>query len=128
RMVVLQVLPSLVTGGVERGTVEMARAVAEAGGTALVASAGGRLVGAIRHAGGRHVTLPLDTKDPLNVLWNARRLTELIRAEGGGRAFPPDLSRRLQRGLPAQAPLQFGDGQGRARHRHQPPYRGADRG
>jgi glycosyltransferase involved in cell wall biosynthesis len=81
-MVVLQVLPSLVTGGVERGTVEMTRAVAEAGGTALVASAGGRLVSAIRHAGGRHVTLPLDTKDPLNVMWNARRLAELIRAEG----------------------------------------------
>jgi len=81
-MVVLQVLPSLVTGGVERGTVEMARAVTEAGGTALVASAGGRLVGAIRHAGGRHFTLPLATKDPLNVLWNARRLATLIRAEG----------------------------------------------
>ncbi len=81
-MVVLQVLPSLVTGGVERGAVEMTRAVAEAGGTALVASAGGRLVGAIRHAGGRHVTLPLATKDPVNILWNARRLAALIREEG----------------------------------------------
>ena len=81
-MVVLQVLPSLVTGGVERGTVEMTRAIAEAGGTALVASAGGRLVSAIHHAGGRHVTLPLATKDPLNVLWNSRRLARVMRAEG----------------------------------------------
>ena len=39
--VVLQVLPSLVTGGVERGTIEITQAVAEADGVALVASAGG---------------------------------------------------------------------------------------
>src|SRR4030095_9086242 len=51
---VLQVLPSLVTGGVERGTVEMTEAVAASGWTALVASAGGRLVPAITRAGGRH--------------------------------------------------------------------------
>ena len=36
---VLQVLPSLVTGGVERGTVEITGAIAAAGGVALVASA-----------------------------------------------------------------------------------------
>ena len=42
--VVLQVLPSLVTGGVERGTVEITQAIAQADGVALVASAGGRMV------------------------------------------------------------------------------------
>ena len=42
---VLQVLPSLVTGGVVRGTIEITQAVAEGGGVALVASAGGRMVG-----------------------------------------------------------------------------------
>ena len=45
---VLQVLPSLVTGGVERGTVEITRAIADAGGIALVASAGGRMVAAVQ--------------------------------------------------------------------------------
>ncbi len=80
-MVVLQVLPSLVAGGVERGTVEMARAVTEAGGRALVASAGGKLVSAVQYAGGRHFTMPLATKDPLNIWWNAGRLAELIREE-----------------------------------------------
>ena len=44
----LQVLPSLVTGGVERGTIEITQAIADAGWTALVASAGGRLVPAVR--------------------------------------------------------------------------------
>ncbi|MBV9654598.1 MAG: glycosyltransferase family 4 protein [Acetobacteraceae bacterium] len=80
--VVLQVLPSLVTGGVERGTIEIAEAIARAGGTALVASAGGRLVSAVEDAGGRHVTLPLRAKDPLTVWRNAGRLARLIRAEG----------------------------------------------
>ncbi len=78
---VLQVLPSLVTGGVERGTIEITQAIAGAGGTALVASAGGRLVPAIERAGGRHITLPLSRKDPLAVWRNAARLEALIRAE-----------------------------------------------
>lgn len=82
--VVLQVLPSLVTGGVERGTVEMTQAIVQAGGTALVASAGGRLVPAVEHAGGRHIELPLMTKDPLSMWLNAARLGRLIREEGVG--------------------------------------------
>ncbi len=78
---ILQVLPALDTGGVERGTVEMVQAIARAGGTALVASAGGRLVAQVERAGGRHVTLSLMTKDPVNILLNAGRLARLIRAE-----------------------------------------------
>ena len=81
-MVVLQVLPSLHTGGVERGTIEMVQAVSAAGGTAVVASAGGRMAPQVGRAGGRHVTLPLMTKDPVNLWRNAGRLRALIRAEG----------------------------------------------
>ncbi len=78
---VLQVLPSLVTGGVERGTVEITRAIAKAGGIALVASAGGRMVTAVQRAGGRHVTLPLDSKNPLTIWRNAAPLADVIRTE-----------------------------------------------
>ncbi|MGA8196731.1 MAG: glycosyltransferase family 4 protein [Acetobacteraceae bacterium] len=78
---VLQVLPSLVTGGVERGTVEITRAIADAGGIALVASAGGRMVAAVQRAGGRHVTLPLDSKNPLAICRNAALLADVIRDE-----------------------------------------------
>ena len=77
--VVLQVLPSLITGGVERGTVEMVQAITEAEATALVASAGGRLVRQIERAGGIHVTLPLTTKSPLGIWRNAAALEALIR-------------------------------------------------
>lgn len=79
---ILQVLPALHTGGVERGTVEMAAAIAQAGGRALVASAGGRMTGFVERAGGRHLVLPLATKDPLNIWRNAGRLARVMRQEG----------------------------------------------
>ncbi|HEY4045055.1 MAG TPA: glycosyltransferase family 4 protein [Rhodopila sp.] len=75
----LQVLPSLITGGVERGTVEIARAVIEAEATALVASAGGPMVRQIERAGGIHVALPLTSKSPLGIWRNATALEALIR-------------------------------------------------
>lgn len=79
--VVLQVLPALNAGGVERGTIEITEAVARAEGVALVASSGGRLERAVARAGGRHVTLPLDRKNPFAIWRNAARLAALIRAE-----------------------------------------------
>ncbi len=81
---ILQVLPALETGGVERGTLEMTQAIVRSGGTALVASAGGRMVAQIERARGRHVRLNLMTKDPLNIYLNAGRLARLIREEGIG--------------------------------------------
>jgi glycosyltransferase involved in cell wall biosynthesis len=79
--VVLQVLPSLVTGGVERGTVEITEAVTRAEGVALVASAGGRMVRQVEQAGGRHITLPLNTRNPIAIWRNAALLEALIRRE-----------------------------------------------
>jgi glycosyltransferase involved in cell wall biosynthesis len=79
--VILQVLPSLVTGGVERGTVEIAQAIAESDGVALVASAGGPLTASIERAGGRHFVMPLESKNPFTIWRNAARLEALIRAE-----------------------------------------------
>jgi glycosyltransferase involved in cell wall biosynthesis len=78
---VLQVLPALESGGVERGTVEIVTALTARGWTALVASAGGRLVPAVTAAGGRHIALPLTTKSPLAIWRNAARLAQIIRAE-----------------------------------------------
>ncbi|TVQ53027.1 MAG: glycosyltransferase [Rhodobacteraceae bacterium] len=80
-LTVLQVLPRLDLGGVERGAVEIARAVAEAGGRAIVASAGGRLEGRLAAAGVEHVFGPFASKGPLTILSNARRLETLIAAE-----------------------------------------------
>lgn len=75
---VLQVLPALTLGGVERGTVDIAVALCAAGWKAVVASAGGPLVTELERAGAVHVTLPLDRKNPLSICSNARRLADVI--------------------------------------------------
>ena len=79
---VLQVLPRLESGGVERGTIEIAAALAKAGAVPLVASAGGRLVSSLERVGGRHLVLPLATKNPVGIVRNAGRLGRVIEAEG----------------------------------------------
>ncbi len=78
---VLQVLPALGGGGVERGTVEIAAAIARAGGRPLVASAGGMLSAAVERAGARNFLMPLATKNPRRIWANAGLLERLIRAE-----------------------------------------------
>ena len=78
---ILQVLPRLESGGVERGTVEIAGALAAVGVVPLVASAGGRMVASLERAGGRHVALPLATKNPAGILRNSVRLARLIEAQ-----------------------------------------------
>ena len=79
--VVLQVLPALETGGVERGTVEMVAAITRAGGRALVASAGGRLAPLVDRAGGRNIKLPLVGRSPWRIWRNAKALEAVIRQE-----------------------------------------------
>jgi len=78
---ILQILPALATGGVERGTVDIAAALAAAHCDAVVASAGGPMVHELERAGGRHITLPLATKSPWAIWRNAAKLAELIRRE-----------------------------------------------
>jgi glycosyltransferase involved in cell wall biosynthesis len=76
---ILQVIPQLDTGGAERTVIEVAEAVARAGGRALVASEGGRLAGELAHIGGELIPFPAGTKNPARLLMNARRLAALIR-------------------------------------------------
>lgn len=78
---ILQVLPALDSGGVERGTLEIAEAIMVAGYRAVVASAGGRLVPELEALGARHVTLPLLTKSPIGIWQNAARLAEVATRE-----------------------------------------------
>ncbi len=82
RPVVLQVVPALETGGVERGTVDIAAAIAHAGWTSLVASSGGHMVVELDRSGAEHITLGLDTKSPLALRRNAVALAQIIRDRG----------------------------------------------
>jgi glycosyltransferase involved in cell wall biosynthesis len=81
---VLQVLPALGAGGVERGTVEIATALTGSGFGALVASQGGPLEHELGRAGATHLTLPLASKSPWRIWRNAAALEALIRAHRAG--------------------------------------------
>ncbi len=79
---VLQVLPAMGTsGGVERGTVEIARAIVEAGGRAIVASAGGAREYELTRVKAEHISLPVDSKNPFTMYKNIERLMKIIAAE-----------------------------------------------
>ncbi|WP_068808867.1 glycosyltransferase family 4 protein [Thauera phenolivorans] len=65
---VLQLLPALDGGGVERGTLEIARALVAAGHESVVLSKGGRLVAQLEREGSRHLTLDLGRKSPATFL------------------------------------------------------------
>jgi glycosyltransferase involved in cell wall biosynthesis len=79
---ILQVVPGLDAGGVERGTLEIAEAIAAAGYRSLVASSGGRLVAELERLGARHIPLPLATKSPLRIWRNAALIAALAKEEG----------------------------------------------
>lgn len=77
--VILQVLPELKSGGVERGTVEIAKACVDGGYGSLVASAGGHMVQQLVSVGATHITLPLASKNPLVIAVNIKRLAKIIK-------------------------------------------------
>lgn len=79
---VLQILPELETGGVERGTVDIAEALVVAGFRSLVASSGGAMTYEIGRAGATHIQLPLASKNPAVMYANIGRLAKLIQDEG----------------------------------------------
>ena len=62
KLTVLQLLPALKSGGVERGTLEVAQALVEHGHRALVMSAGGRLVAPLVASGAEHFAWQIGKK------------------------------------------------------------------
>jgi glycosyltransferase involved in cell wall biosynthesis len=67
-MKIVQILPELHAGGVERGTIELAAHLAGAGHESIVISNGGRLVGELEQAGARHVGMPVHRKSLATLL------------------------------------------------------------
>jgi glycosyltransferase involved in cell wall biosynthesis len=75
---VLQIVPRLVGGGVERGTIEISAALVAAGWQSFVASAGGKMEHELTRHGATHVTLPLASKNPFVMRRNVKHLAALI--------------------------------------------------
>lgn len=80
-LTVLQLLPALESGGVERSTLEIAAALRAAGHRALVVSAGGRLLPALHATGAEHVELAVGRKS-LAAFGTVRPLRRLLVEQG----------------------------------------------
>ena len=81
RLTVVQMVPALEGGGVERGTLEVARELVRCGHRSIVISAGGRMVAELVAAGSEHVTWPIWRKSLLTLRF-VRPLRRLLQAEG----------------------------------------------
>lgn len=76
---VLQVLPALMSGGVEREVLDISASLAKAGYRSFVASSGGGLVPQVYQCGSRHLDLPLQSKNPIVMIQNIFKLAHLIK-------------------------------------------------
>ena len=81
-MNILQILPELKSGGVERGTVDLARYLKKLGHKAVVVSAGGPLVDELTSAGVTHYALPVHRKSLFSIIRSIQALTRIVRLEG----------------------------------------------
>jgi glycosyltransferase involved in cell wall biosynthesis len=75
---VLQVVPNLNSGGVERGTLEVATALVHENYNAYVCSNGGSLVTDLIKIGVGHFSLPVHSKNPIIIFLNIFKLKKII--------------------------------------------------
>jgi glycosyltransferase involved in cell wall biosynthesis len=78
-MHIVQLLPELNQGGVERGTVELNRELVKRGHHSTVISTGGRLSSVIQDDGGDHITLNLCSKNPFTFFQRSYLLKQVFK-------------------------------------------------
>ena len=78
-MKIVQLLPELNEGGVERGTIELNRELTRRGIDSVVISAGGKLAPQIEADGGRHYCFDACSKNPVSVPLRVAKLRRLFK-------------------------------------------------
>ena len=111
RLSVVQLVPALDAGGVERGTLEVAAALVAAGHRSMVISSGGRLVTELETAGSEHHRWPVRAKSPL-ALALVPRLRRFLRDTGADivharSRLPAWVAYLAWRGMPAASRPHF---------------------
>ncbi len=79
-MKIVQILPELNSGGVEKGTLEISKYLVSQGHDSWVISAGGRLLDPLRKQGGKHIQMPVHRKH-VSSLKQIKLLRELFERE-----------------------------------------------
>jgi lipopolysaccharide heptosyltransferase II len=80
-MNILQILPELNVGGVETGTLDLAKYLVRAAHKAVVISAGGELVKELESSGAIHYQLPVHKKSLFTVIKMIPRVAQIIKKE-----------------------------------------------
>jgi len=79
---ILQVIPSMKSGGIERGVLEESKALSESGEfTVFVVSSGGNMTVYLRDMGVKHIELPVHKKNPLAIYRNIGKIAKIIKEE-----------------------------------------------
>jgi glycosyltransferase involved in cell wall biosynthesis len=76
--VILQIIPSLESGGVERGTIDIAKALKNQNFFPIVISSGGVLTYDLKEAKIHHFELNVKSKNPLTIFLNIKKIAEII--------------------------------------------------
>lgn len=76
---ILQIIPKLDSGGAEKTTLDIARAITTTGWHSIVVSEGGRMTSELERNGSTHMLLPVASKNPFKIILNSLRLVALIR-------------------------------------------------
>lgn len=80
-MNILQILPELNVGGVETGTLDLAKHLVRLGHKSIVVSNGGNLVKDLEAAGSKHYSLPVHKKSLLSMIKMIPKLADIINKE-----------------------------------------------
>jgi len=78
---ILQILPELNVGGVETGTLDLAKHLVRSNHKAVVVSNGGELVKELESLGGIHYRLPVHKKSLISIIKMVPQLVEIIKKE-----------------------------------------------
>lgn len=76
---ILQILPALETGGVERGTIEVSEAIVNKGWKSIVVSNGGAMVRHLDRMDAKHISLAVHTKNPFKIFFNSKKLAKILK-------------------------------------------------
>ena len=78
---ILQIVPTLNCGGVERGTIDIAKAIYEAGDSPLVLSVGGSLRDKVKEIPAKLIKHNVSSKNPFRIFRNVGFIENLIKTE-----------------------------------------------
>ncbi len=76
---IIQIIPSLESGGVERGVIDIAKELKNQNFNSIVVSKGGAMASFLKEAGIKHIELDVKSKNPLKIFLNIKKIQKLIK-------------------------------------------------